>query len=528
MGLLDPHLEVAGFVGRDAELGELLAWCADGQDAPVRLVTGPAGSGKTRLAVEFAHRMRARGWRTEWLGAEDGSAIQPGNSAARIVQRKTLIVVDNAEHRDGLAEFIVDLVREQPQARLLLLARDAGGWCDQLELARPVVHALVTAARSALIELTEPVDDKLTDQATAALAAVAFAAELSLASRRVELIPADESSRHLILELHIAALLTAVSESPEPLDAGLAAAGLLSLEQDAWNKRAGELGFTAAPELLSQLVAVGLLLGASTEEAAAAAIAKVTDDKEPIALASWLHKLLGRLQEGWPSQLARRHVTAELDAAPEFGRRCLTGLDARQLRRIVPLLADVAAAPAERAGQRTPGPPESVLRLVAGQLETLRGTNAELIPILRLLPYPDAIWAGASAMICGQIVSQLPDDADQGTRAYWLNSLSARLWLAGRELEAVSAAEEAVSIRRDLAAQVPDRYLASLAVSLSYLGIQYAGLGRTDDAFKITEEAVEVRRRLAADDPDRYAPLADDQATATATASGLSAGTAEA
>jgi tetratricopeptide (TPR) repeat protein len=175
------------------------------------------------------------------------------------------------------------------------------------------------------------------------------------------------------------------------------------------------------------------------------------------------------------------------------------------------LLGDAAAAPGEDRGQRAADPPESALRLVAGQLETLGRQNAELIPILRLLPYPDAIWARAGAAICGRIVSQLPDDADQGTRAYWLNSLSARLWLAGRELEAVGAAEEAVSIRRDLAAQAPDRYLASLAVSLSYLGIQYAGLGRTDDAFKVTEEAVDVRRQLAADDPDRYAKLADDQ-----------------
>jgi hypothetical protein len=504
IGLLDPHREVTGFVGRNAELGELLAWCADGQDAPVRLVTGPSGAGKTRLAVEFAHRMRARGWRTRWLGPADGSDGQTTAPAAWIVQRKSLVIIDAADARSELAELLTELVRAQPQARILLLATDAGSWCDQAELAGPVAHALITAARSALIELSAEVSADLTDQEVAALAGIAFAAGLAQPSRAFKLADAGESGQYVMLDLHVAALVATVLEQPEPVNPHRAAAALLGLEQEFWTSRAGELGVTAEPGSRRQLVAAGLLLGADTAEDAAATTAKVAGET---GLAAWLHDVLGGPPQAhgegqaWPAKLARLHIATELGSASQFADRCLAGLDAAGLRRVIPLLAG------EAGGRPQAAAPEAAVRLVASQVEQLKAPNPELIPILRSVPYPDPIWAKAGAAACGLIVRQLADDSDEGTRAYWLNSLSARLWLAGRQLEAVSAAEEAVSLRRDLAADAPDRYLASLAVSLSYLGIQYSGLGRTDDAYKVTEEAVSVRRKLAEESPDRYGEL---------------------
>lgn len=476
IGLLDPHRVVAGFVGRTAELGELLAWCADGQDAPVRLVIGPGGVGKTRLAVEFAHRMRLRGWRTEWLGSADDAPI-PAATVASVLQRKSLIIIDEADRRYGLAESLADLLRAQPQARILLLARDAGAWCDQVELAGPVAHALVTAARLALIELTSELDADLTDHDVAALGGVAFAGELQLPSQGIKLAEQENSGRHLVLDLHLVALTGTMRPPPEPVSPDAAAAELLSLEREFWASQAGQANVAAEPSRLGQSVAAGLLLGPGSEE--------------------WLARVLSVT---WPSKLARLHIGVELSAAPEFARQCLSELDAAQLRRALPLLT----------GQGKARPPESALRLVASQLERFKAPNSELIPLLGSLPYPDAIWADAGAALCGLIVRQLTSDTDLGTRAYWLNTQSARLWLAGRQLEAVGAAEEAVALRRDLAADEPERYLASLAISLSYLGIQYAGLGRADDALKVTEEAVAVRRQLAATDPERYAQLADE------------------
>lgn len=63
--LLDPRREVAGFLGREDELAALIAWCEDDNAGRLRLVTGPGGVGKTRLAVELADRMRQVGRITE-------------------------------------------------------------------------------------------------------------------------------------------------------------------------------------------------------------------------------------------------------------------------------------------------------------------------------------------------------------------------------------------------------------------------------------------------------------------------------
>src|SRR6185503_1886084 len=48
--LLDPRLEVVGFMGRQRELAALLAWCEDDQAGRLRLVTGSGWVGKPRLA----------------------------------------------------------------------------------------------------------------------------------------------------------------------------------------------------------------------------------------------------------------------------------------------------------------------------------------------------------------------------------------------------------------------------------------------------------------------------------------------
>ncbi len=71
---------------------------------------------------------------------------------------------------------------------------------------------------------------------------------------------------------------------------------------------------------------------------------------------------------------------------------------------------------------------------------------------------------------------------------------------------AARSTEEAVAIRRELAATHPDRYRPDLASSLSNLGVMFSALGRPAEALLVTEEAVAIRRELAAANPDRYRP----------------------
>ena len=76
----------------------------------------------------------------------------------------------------------------------------------------------------------------------------------------------------------------------------------------------------------------------------------------------------------------------------------------------------------------------------------------------------------------------------------------------GRREAALGPAEEAVKIRRKLAAANPDAYEPALASALNNLGTFLSELGRREAALGPAEEAVGLNRKLAAANPDAYEP----------------------
>jgi hypothetical protein len=166
--LLDPRRELAGFVGRQEELAALMAWCQDDYAARLRIVTGPGGVGKTRLAVELAERTARQGWTSERVAdGQEGGAV----TALRAVTRgRGLLVVDYAETRVGLRQMLAALASEQGEGvRVLLLARSAGDWWEQLGAAQPAVWDLVQAAKAAELALPAVVAADLSDADVIAL-----------------------------------------------------------------------------------------------------------------------------------------------------------------------------------------------------------------------------------------------------------------------------------------------------------------------------------------------------------------------
>ena len=87
-----------------------------------------------------------------------------------------------------------------------------------------------------------------------------------------------------------------------------------------------------------------------------------------------------------------------------------------------------------------------------------------------------------------------------------LSNLAAFLSDLERSAEALRCAEEAVSIRRGLAAMRPDAFLPGLAKSLSNLASFLSGLGRREEALRFAEEAVSIYWDLAAARPDAFVP----------------------
>lgn len=130
------------FIGRDEELSRLAHLLAH---APLVTLAGPAGVGKTRLAVELADRVSASHpdgvWLCELAAVDTASsivahvestlALPPAATAGTVDglvdvlrTRRVLLVLDNCEHvLDDAAALADALVRRCPQVAILVTSR---------------------------------------------------------------------------------------------------------------------------------------------------------------------------------------------------------------------------------------------------------------------------------------------------------------------------------------------------------------------------------------------------------------------
>jgi predicted ATPase len=148
-----------GLIGREAERGEVAALLGEPGARLVSLI-GPAGVGKSRLALRVAHDEAARG---AYVGGvafvplahlrsardilpaildalevpADGAHDALGKLADAIGTRKTLLVCDSLEHLIDGATALGDLVASCSELRLLVTSR------ERLNLANERVYTLV-------------------------------------------------------------------------------------------------------------------------------------------------------------------------------------------------------------------------------------------------------------------------------------------------------------------------------------------------------------------------------------------------
>jgi predicted ATPase/DNA-binding CsgD family transcriptional regulator len=142
-GWAGPPMGVDRLVGRDRALADLPGLLSR---HPLLTITGPAGVGKTRLAVEFAHRVQARYRKGMWwadltplppgspvdatLAAAVGVSGEPGRDLRKVIAEgcgtgPALLVLDNCEHVvDCCAELVTWLLGACPKLRIVATSRE--------------------------------------------------------------------------------------------------------------------------------------------------------------------------------------------------------------------------------------------------------------------------------------------------------------------------------------------------------------------------------------------------------------------
>ena len=441
-----------GFVGREDELRAITAAFTDRRAV---VVSGGAGSGKSRLAAEYAHRAGVEGfWTTgeasETLTLADlapalGIAVEEKSDeeiAGEVRRRltalpsETLWVVDNLTD----LELANALVNVSESVRLLITARDSRR------------HLLPATVAYHWIEVLEP------DAATSLLCT---RSEFSADDPTVARIAGSVGRLPLALEV-LAARLGEPRQSPEKVLAQLEQAPT-AVQIDAFRQAPG----ASIPRAEGVFAAIfGTLEDLSAEDRQAlAGLAYLADAPVPDALAA---ALTGLDDEGLTALLSRCSRQSVLSWAE--GRVTIHALT-------------VAALSATN--------PDGSLRLVLGRARArLVAINQDDPIALRAeLMHHEALYSLARRGM----------GADDGSVLGFQNSLAVGYSAVGRIEDAIRLHEQTLEAReRVLGPEHPDTL-----ESRNNLAAGYHDVGRIEDAIRLDEQTLEARERvLGPEHPD--------------------------
>jgi len=213
--LLRPEYAVVPFSGRQAEVADLTRWSTDDSTLAARLITGPAGQGKTRLALRLCELMRAQGWLAGTVSEDSGSEVF--TRIARI-QTPLLLVVDYAEAQTGSLVALAKVFTRRSvdaRVRLLLLARSVGEWLQELHDHSDdrVAGLFLGAVEQQLVPLARGVADR---HAEFVRALSAMASRLDRLMEHIDPPPGIDTNRfERALDIHAAALAGLLDESAQ-------------------------------------------------------------------------------------------------------------------------------------------------------------------------------------------------------------------------------------------------------------------------------------------------------------------------
>lgn len=549
--LLNAHYAVVPWheAGRSETLEQLDAW-ADDRSRPVavQLVHAEGGTGKTRLAIEWVRRRRARYDTVGFLApAPDARWLERLCGLGAPV----IAIVDYAESRADLIALLQRVAAlaasadPHPSVHVLLLARNDGDWWKALPQRDPAIGALAPRAPIKLAPLATTAIDR---EAVFAEAARAFAARRGQAQVPASGVPIalDDARFERTLYLHMAAL--AAVEGIPAFDAGSLMDEVLAHEERFWLRTASDRAGAAIDlPLARQLVVAATLRGelASWDEACAACerLARRPRGRDDDALVALLHDIYDREDRArylpglepdllgeamvlrvaapppgvgppagthWIERVIRddddpRAVTMAftvLGRASAANPAAVTAWIAALLGRDLASRAVLALRAAKAVGLRTAA--STLGDALADALE--RDGSLAIADALadEQIPHPTITLRRVAAWQSGVQLAHAPtgnDELSLALRGTLLFEHGYRCGDLGDLAAALAADRAAVDVFRALAAHDPELHNTALAGSLNNLGKRLLALGDHAAARAATAEAVALYRELAALSP---------------------------
>ncbi len=531
-----PPGDGVGFFGRGAELVNL----AGALDRPpcLTLITGPAGIGKSRLALEAAHR---NAWRFPG-GVAYADAPREAATADYLVnslaQALGLEVSSEARVAEVLLAYlhanatllVLDNLESLPEAELRRLAavlERLGGPSAAIAALRPPLPVLEDTPHAVAC----PVQTGLQPDA-----AMAYALRLA-AGKGLRLEPAEAAeiaqatAGHPLLIARIVAqarrrdrqaLLAEVRRHAGDFAGQIEALYAWSAERI---NAAGQQAWRALPLFpAGWLPEAPLRRLAGAEGAASLREAAVADFDPHLQGWRWHPTVAEYAARRWPLGEAER--TSSLEASLPGWTAWLEGLREvkdteahNRLEAALPnletLIAHVGAhsrAPYGRASLADT-PLRRFLRVMDRMLLTVaqivvrrqRNLRRFLRALDDVLPAPDRTLA-LRPFLADFYHLKADLAQDEAGRARALLMLGYALSALGRREEALAAAQEAADLYRQLAQAQPQAFLPALAMSLNNLGAMLSALGRREEALAAAQEAADLYRGLAHAQPQAFLP----------------------
>jgi hypothetical protein len=526
---LNARYQVAPFVGRADLLQELSDWGDAPEQLLVRLFHAAGGQGKTRLALEAARQARQAGWRAGFLR---GEATVGAIDALCESGRHLFVILDYTEGRGALIRTFLSAARRAAQAdprrtiRFLILARNADYWWTQQIQEGETIAPLLAGADVAPLPLAA--EDEVARQSLFDQALVAYRAVLPAAwvKENAQAAAPDLSGERYgsALLLNIVAMAVARGDPAPAPDDCLDYA--LRRDEEYWTRRLASEGGPVDVETLRVLIALATLLagaapaGAGVDAAQLLARARATTDLLPETLhAPTLASLLIDLYPATgddaidalrPDPVGEWLVGGVLGGRTR-GRDALLALladetwsdDQRQSAAVVlirsallrpeskalidALATFVSADPKRHAAFLLEGALKTDVRPLEALQDAKRLPLNAMMALANALPPYDLRLLKLRAALHQDIVATLRKTAEEregddsqiaGNLAAGLNNSSVALAEIGAREEALAAIEEAVALRRDLAAARPEAFTPDLARSLSVLGDRLSELER--------------------------------------------------